>query len=50
MRWMGAVMIGSGGDASVSEVIEAALPYYDTLIWGMIPVTSSVPSSSSSRA
>ena len=38
MRWMGAVMIGSGGDASVSEVIEAALPYYDTLIWGMIPV------------
>lgn len=38
MRWMGTVMIGSGGDASVSEVIEAALPYYDTLIWGMIPI------------
>lgn len=38
MQIMGKAMIDSGGDASVSEVIEAALPYYDTLIWGMIPV------------
>ncbi len=38
MQWMGLAMIDSGGDASVTEVIEAALPYYDTLVWGMIPI------------
>lgn len=35
---MGKWMIGDGSDASIAEVIDAALPYYDTLIWGMLPV------------
>lgn len=35
---MGALMISSGSDASINEVIELALPYYDTIIWSLLPV------------
>lgn len=35
---MGALMLGDGDDASIGAVVELALPYYDTLIWGMLPV------------
>ena len=35
---MGALMIGDGSDASIGEVIDMALPYFDTLIWSVLPV------------
>lgn len=35
---MGRLMLGDGDDASIGQVVEMALPYYDTLIWGMIPI------------
>ena len=35
---MGALMIGDGSDASIGEVINLALPYFDTLIWSVLPV------------
>lgn len=35
---LGNAMIDSGSDASVAEVIAMALPYYDTLVWGMLPI------------
>lgn len=35
---MGELMIGQSGDASIGAVIEMALPYYNTLIWSLIPV------------
>ena len=37
-RVMGSVMISSGSDASISEVIDLALPYYDTIIWSIFPI------------
>ena len=37
-RIMGSVMISSGSDASISEVIDLALPYYDTIIWSIFPI------------
>lgn len=36
--YMGELMIGSGSDASISEVIEQALPYYDIIVWSIFPV------------
>jgi MATE family multidrug resistance protein len=35
---MGSVMISSGGDASIGEVIDLALPYYDIIIWSIFPI------------
>lgn len=35
---MGALMLGDGSDASIGEVVEMALPYFDTLIWSVLPV------------
>lgn len=35
---MGSVMISSGSDTSITEVINLALPYYDILIWSLLPV------------
>ena len=35
---MGAVMIASGSDASINEVVEMALPYYDIILWSLLPV------------
>lgn len=35
---MGKLMLGDGGDTSIGEVVEMALPYYDTLIWSVLPV------------
>lgn len=35
---MGALMIASGSDASINEVVTMALPYYDIIIWSLIPV------------
>lgn len=35
---MGELMIGQGGDGSIGAVVEMALPYYNTLIWSMLPV------------
>lgn len=35
---MGELMLGDGGDTSIGEVVEMALPYYDTLIWSVLPV------------
>ena len=37
-RVMGSVMISLGSDASISEVIDLALPYYDTIIWSIFPI------------
>ena len=36
--YMGELMIGSGSDTSISEVIEQALPYYDIIVWSIFPV------------
>ena len=35
---MGAVMIASGSDASINEVVDMALPYYDIILWSLLPV------------
>ena len=35
---MGAVMIASGSDTSINEVIDMALPYYDIILWSLLPV------------
>lgn len=35
---MGGIMIASGSDASIGEVIDLALPYYDIIIWSIFPV------------
>ena len=35
---MGALMIGDGSDTSIGAVIDAALPYYNTLIWSLFPI------------
>ena len=35
---MASLMMGDGGDGSISGVVDMALPYYDTLIWSMLPV------------
>ncbi|MBQ2374593.1 MAG: MATE family efflux transporter [Alistipes sp.] len=35
---MGALMLGDSNDASIGEVVSLALPYYDTLIWSVLPV------------
>lgn len=35
---MGKLMLGDGNDASIGAVIELALPYFNTLIWSVIPV------------
>lgn len=35
---MASLMMGDGGDGSISGVVDMALPYYDTLIWSMFPV------------
>lgn len=35
---MGSIMIASGSDASITEVTDMALPYYDMLIWSLLPV------------
>ena len=37
-RVMGGIMIASGSDASISEVIDLALPYYDIIVWTILPV------------
>lgn len=34
---LGGIMIDSGSDASIAEVIDAALPYYDILVWSVFP-------------
>lgn len=34
---MASLMMGDGGDGSISGVVDMALPYYDTLIWSMFP-------------
>ena len=36
--YMGEWMIGSGSDASIGSVITMALPYYDIIVWSIIPV------------
>lgn len=38
MTFLGKAMIDSGRDASITDVIATALPYYDTLIWSMLPI------------
>ena len=35
---MASLMMGDGGDGSIADVVDMALPYYDTLIWSMFPV------------
>lgn len=35
---MASLMMGDGGDGSISGVVDMALPYYDTLIWSLFPV------------
>lgn len=35
---MGKLMLGDGGDASIGEVVDMALPYYNTLMWSLFPV------------
>ena len=35
---MGSIMIASGSDASITEVTDMALPYYDMLLWSLLPV------------
>ena len=35
---MGELMLGDGSDASIGAVVDMALPYYDTLIWSMLPI------------
>ena len=35
---MASLMMGNGGDGSISGVVDMALPYYDTLIWSMFPI------------
>ncbi|MBQ4127175.1 MAG: MATE family efflux transporter [Alistipes sp.] len=37
-RIMGGMMISSGSDASINEVIDMALPYYDIIIWTIFPI------------
>ena len=37
-RVMGRVMISSGSDTSIGEVIDLALPYYDIIIWSIFPI------------
>lgn len=36
--FFGEVMLGDGDDGSISRVVDMALPYYDTLVWGMFPI------------
>ena len=35
---MGSIMIASGSDASITEVVTMALPYYDIIVWSLLPV------------
>ena len=35
---MGKLMLGDGSDSSIGEVVDMALPYYDTLMWSLLPV------------
>ena len=35
---MGEIMLGDGDDASIGAVVDLALPYYNTLIWSVLPV------------
>lgn len=35
---MGSMMISSGSDASIGDVVAMALPYYDILTWSLLPV------------
>ena len=35
---MGRLMLGDSGDTSISEVVDMALPYYNTLMWSLLPV------------
>ncbi len=35
---MGEIMIGQGGDTSIRAVVETALPYYNTLLWSLLPI------------
>lgn len=37
-RIMGGMMISSGSDTSINEVIDMALPYYDIIIWTIFPI------------
>ena len=36
--YLGELMMGSGGDASISDVVTMALPYYDIIVWSIFPV------------
>ena len=35
---MASLMLGDGGDSSISSVVDMAIPYYNTLIWSLFPV------------
>ena len=35
---MGEIMIGQGGDTTIGAVVEMALPYYNTLLWSLLPI------------
>lgn len=35
---MASLMMGDGGDGSISGVVDMAIPYYNTLIWSLFPV------------
>lgn len=35
---MGEIMIGQGGDTTIGAVVETALPYYNTLLWSLLPI------------
>ena len=35
---MASLMLGDGGDSSISGVVDMAIPYYNTLIWSLFPV------------
>ena len=37
-RIMGGMMLSSGSDASISDVIDMALPYYDIIVWTIFPI------------
>lgn len=38
LTFIGQLMLGSGGDTSIAEVVNIALPYYETLTWSMFPI------------
>ena len=35
---MATLMLGDGGDSSIGDVVDMAIPYYNTLIWSLFPV------------